>query len=264
TFDVVLPENEDVKAYQSPPLAFKFKIMKVKEINMVELNRWLEGKSKISNDILKAINVLSVLSRHGPLLDQNFTSIGRTLYTSENSQAIVGGAEGQHYMERLDEKQTAQMVKYATEYRAHKINQGINLLNYHENKQMQEFRIGVSNKMVVTPARVLPAPVINYHVSSKESSITPRDGSWNMQDKKVANGVTLGSWSVISFRSGRDLPPIIIQRFIRELVSTCSDAEMNIIDINPPVTYADTSEESVRQAFIRAEQSSKQKTQLIL
>ncbi|CAG8681311.1 7007_t:CDS:2, partial [Acaulospora colombiana] len=177
---------------------------------------------------------------------------------------------GQRHMKKLNEKQTADMIKFTCQRpsdRANKINRGINLLNYRENEQMREFGMRVSNEMVITPARVLPAPVINYHPSSKDSSFAPRDGSWNLRDKKVANGATLGSWSVLAFGSERDFPHQSIKGFVRELVITCSDTGMNIPKRDPPVMHANPSgnvEEHLKQAFLRAGQESKQKPQLVL
>ncbi|CAG8690438.1 3353_t:CDS:2, partial [Acaulospora colombiana] len=93
TFDVILPEDDGVTTSKRPPRAFKFKVQKVAEINMEELSRYLQRKTELSNNILTAINSLDVLIRHGPSMDPNFVSIGRSLYTSENSQALFGGAE---------------------------------------------------------------------------------------------------------------------------------------------------------------------------
>ena len=69
-------------------------------------------------------------------------------------------------------------------------------------------------------------PTLQYHPSSREHSFQPRDGSWNLRDKKVAQGAVLGSWSVIAFGSERDFPTQSIQAFIRELGITCQDNGM--------------------------------------
>ncbi|CAG8579185.1 6251_t:CDS:1, partial [Acaulospora colombiana] len=127
--------------------------------------------------------------------------------------------------------------------------------------------MSVANEMVVTPARVLPTPVINYHVSSKEAMFTPRNGLWNLRNKKVTAGGTLSSWSVIAFGNERDCPHQAIKSFIRELVNICSDAGMNILTRDPPIIHenpAGNIEESMTKAFIRAGQLSKQKPQLVL
>ena len=75
-------------------------------------------------------------------------------------------------------------------------------------------------------ARILPTPVVQYHPSSRESKITPRDGAWNLKDKRVAAGATLGSWVVVSFKNEKELPEQLINNFMRELVATCQDTGM--------------------------------------
>ena len=61
------------------------------------------------------------------------------------------------------------------------------------------------------------------------ATFAPRDGAWNLKDKKVATGATLGSWAVVVFGSERDLPLSFAEGFIRELVVTCVDTGMVII-----------------------------------
>ncbi|CAG8442443.1 2214_t:CDS:2 [Diversispora eburnea] len=412
TYDVVLPEDDGVTTSKRPPRAFKVKLKKVAEINMEELERWLNQKSEISNNILTAIMALDVLIRHEPSM--KYASVGRSFYTPEGSMALYGGAEvwqgyyqsvrptpgkmminvdlsatafyqsgtlvqivvkilgkrqpedlfrgidrersklerelkglkvcvnhrdenirkrrykilkltqqsadkakfeyegknitvaqyfqkvrnirlkypmlpcvvvrkdtffpmeicdvipGQRHMRKLNEKQTADMIKFTCQQphmRANKINQGIKLLNYHENEQMKQFHMQVANEMKVTNARVLPTPTINYHTSSRDPAVTPRDGSWNLRDKKVATGATLGSWSVIAFGKEHEFPMMGIQHFVRELINTCSDTGMNIPNKTPPIMHANpigNVEESVKQAWTRAGTASKQKPQLIL
>ena len=75
-------------------------------------------------------------------------------------------------------------------------------------------------------ARVLAPPIISYHPTSLNANFTPRDGAWNLRDRKVATGATLGSWGVLVFATEREVPPVVVQGFIRELVQTCSDTGM--------------------------------------
>ena len=70
-------------------------------------------------------------------------------------------------------------------------------------------------------ARVLPTPVVQYHPSSREAKVTPRDGAWNLMNKRVAAGATLSSWSVLSFKRERELPEQVINSFVRTLIDSC-------------------------------------------
>ena len=109
-------------------------------------------------------------------------------------------------MRKLNEKQSAGMIKFTVQPpndRANKINQGLEILNYRQNEYMQQFGLQVSNEMAVVQARVLPPPKLQYHPSSREASFFPRNGKWNLREKKVAIGVihyklyknSLGNWT---------------------------------------------------------------------
>ena len=52
TFVVTLPEDDGAPTGKRPPCAFKIKMNKAAVINMEELHRFLDGRCKISNNIL--------------------------------------------------------------------------------------------------------------------------------------------------------------------------------------------------------------------
>ncbi|CAB5308685.1 unnamed protein product [Rhizophagus irregularis] len=121
--------------------------------------------------------------------------------------------------------------------------------------------------MAVVEARVLPTPTIQYHPTSRENRVRPRDGAWNLRDKKVAAGATLGSWSVLAFLNERELPDNIIEGFLREFAVTCQDTGMNIPNRRPPICRENpigNTEESLKKAWLRAGNNAKAQPQLIL
>ncbi|KAG9290846.1 hypothetical protein G9A89_010995 [Geosiphon pyriformis] len=189
-----------------------------------------------------------------------------TFLPMEVCEVIVG----QRHMRKLNEKQTADMIKFtcqAPHVRANKIKQGLDVLNYRGNEYLQNFGMRVSNEMAVVDARVLPTPTLQYHPTSRDASFQPRDGAWNLRDKKVATGATLGSWAVIAFGQERDFPKQAVQSFVRELVITCQDTGMNIPNKTPPIMHANPQgdiEGALKQAWLRAGNTAKAQPQLIL
>ncbi|CAB4424748.1 unnamed protein product [Rhizophagus irregularis] len=183
---------------------------------------------------------------------------------------ICNVVEGQRYMRKLNERQMADMIEFTCQppqIRTYTINQGIEILNYRQNEYMYQFGFQISNDMVITQARVLPTPTLYYHPASKEDTFIPKDGLWNLKNKKVATGATLGSWACAVFGSERDYPIGTIQNFIRELVNTCQVAGMNIPNRNPPIQHCNPQggiENSLKQVWVRAGNSAKSKPQLIL
>ncbi|KAI7907008.1 Piwi domain-containing protein [Cokeromyces recurvatus] len=175
---------------------------------------------------------------------------------------------GQRHMKKLNEKQTAEMIKFTCQkpnVRANKIKQGLNLLQYRDNPYMQQFGMAVKPDMAVINARVLPTPKISYNVSSQEPEFAPQGGAWNLKGKKVAHGATLGSWSVVNFAGNVPMPAI--QRFIRELCQTFIDTGLNVINRQPPISSADPQgniERTLKEAWLKAGNAAKANPQLIV
>ncbi|KAF0507182.1 Piwi-domain-containing protein [Gigaspora margarita] len=178
--------------------------------------------------------------------------------------------EGQRYIRKLSEKQTADMIRFTCQpphMRANKIKQGVEILNYRGNEYLQQFGVTVSNDMIMAPARVIPTPTLQYHPSSREAAIVPREGSWNLRDKKVAQGATLGSWSIITFGSEQEFPLQSVQAFLRELILTCQENGMNIPNKTPPIMHANPQgdvESALKTAWLRAGNAAKAQPQLIV
>ncbi|PKB94107.1 PAZ domain-containing protein [Rhizophagus irregularis] len=137
--------------------------------------------------------------------------------------------DGQRYIQKLNEIQTAEMYKFTCQppsTRANKIQAGLNILDYRNNEYLKQFGMAVSNNMTVVNARILPTPTIQYHPTSRENRIEPKHGVWDLKNKRVATGATLGSWSVLAFSNERELPNQAIKHFLRELITTCNDMGM--------------------------------------
>lgn len=175
---------------------------------------------------------------------------------------------GQRMTKKLNEKQTAEMIKFTCQkphVRANKIRQGFSLLQFRDNAYMQQFDVSVKPEMAVVKARVLPTPRITYHPSSQEHEFSPQAGAWNLRGKKVAQGATLGSWAIVNFAGGVPLPAI--QRFTRELCQTFIDTGLNVVNRQPPVTSADPNgniERSLKEAWLKAGNAAKANPQLIV
>ncbi|KAG0337299.1 Eukaryotic translation initiation factor 2C [Podila humilis] len=178
--------------------------------------------------------------------------------------------QGQRYPKKLDEAQTADMIKFTSQnpaVRANTIKNGLQVLNYNENEYLLDAGMKISSEMSVIPSRVLPPPMVQYNPTSREASFTPRDGAWNLKDKKVFNGSHLGSWGVIVFATERDLSKVALQGFLRELIVTCQDTGMNIVNKSPPIRYANPQgdvQAALKQIYVETGNAVKSRPQLIV
>ncbi|KAI8084471.1 PAZ domain-containing protein [Halteromyces radiatus] len=131
---------------------------------------------------------------------------------------------GQCPVETPSDYQKGEMIKFTwntPNVRANLINQGFNVLDYKDDPYNQQFGVSVKPDMTMVNARVLPAPKISYHASA---SFTPVGGTWSLRGKKVANGATLESWSVVNFASS--INDGSVRFFIRELGQMFIDKDL--------------------------------------
>jgi eukaryotic translation initiation factor 2C len=85
--------------------------------------------------------------------------------------------------------------------------------------------------------------------------------------KRVASSTTLGSWGVVIFGNERDVSTHMVDSFVRELIVTCIETGMLIVNKQPPITYQNPHsaiEQGLRQAWLQAGNAVKSQPQLLL
>ncbi|KAI8899446.1 Piwi domain-containing protein [Globomyces pollinis-pini] len=177
---------------------------------------------------------------------------------------------GQRHLKKLNERQTAEMIKFTCQpphIRSNKIAAGITLLQDRDDEYLKDFGVSIGKEMLTIPARILAPPTISYHPASKEPFITPAEGSWNLRDKMVAQGVTLASWSVVVFGTEQDISVPSTQKFITLLCQTCEECGVFVEAKQPPITYASSTgniEKVLIDAYMIAGNSYQRRPQLIM
>ena len=162
------------------------------------------------------------------------------------------------------------MIKFTCQpphIRSNKISAGVTILQQKENEYLRDFGLSFSQEMVTVNARVLPAPMISYHPLSKESKLIPKEGTWNLKDKKMIHGMSLHSWSVLIFGSEKDYPLHMVQQFITTLTSTFDECGVFVLNNKPPISYVSSFgniQRILSDAYIVANDSFKETCQLIL
>ncbi|XP_015577594.1 protein argonaute 5 isoform X2 [Ricinus communis] len=131
--------------------------------------------------------------------------------------------DGQRYSKKLNERQVTALLR-ATCQRPHEreesIKQMVKRNSYNQDVLVRdEFGIQVKEELTFVDARVLPAPMLNYHETGRESRVDPRCGQWNMINKKMVNGGSVNFWTCVNFslNINRDLPA----EFCRQLIQMC-------------------------------------------
>ncbi|KAJ1725255.1 hypothetical protein LPJ53_000584 [Coemansia erecta] len=150
-------------------------------------------------------------------------------------------SENQRYKGKLDDKQTAEMVKFACQRPNQNMERIIDILrslNFGQEPTVNAFGIQMPMDLTKVDARVLQAPTINYGERSKPPSITPKGGAWNMRDRCVRSaGKPLRYWAVLILADRRSLPDNRAQAFITTLVNMCNRTGYRIDQPQPPILY---------------------------
>ncbi|KAJ2747512.1 hypothetical protein GGI20_000501 [Coemansia sp. BCRC 34301] len=150
-------------------------------------------------------------------------------------------AENQRYKGHLDERQTADMVKFACQKPSYNMQSIMNVLqqtNLGRSPVVQSFGLALPNKLAEVDSRVLVPPTVNYGRASRDASFVPQGGAWNMRDKQVSRaGTPLSYWAVLVLANRRQVTDSAVQSFVTTLISTCKMTGYAINDSRPPIVY---------------------------
>ncbi|OMJ22450.1 Protein argonaute-3 [Smittium culicis] len=149
-------------------------------------------------------------------------------------------APGIHHKKKLNEQQTAEMIRHAClkpHLRQEMIQRNFDDMRLSQSAAMNAFNFSINDRMVRLKARMLPTPEVFYSDRSREPSVRPNGGAWNMRDKVVWKGTELNVWGVAVFMDQRKANINAVQDFIRVLINTCKNTGMNINNTRPQIKY---------------------------
>lgn len=159
--------------------------------------------------------------------------------------------ENQRYKGHLDEKQTADMVKFACQKpkdNISRITDVLKQLDLGKSPIVQSFGITVPSKLAEVESRVMPPPTINYGSRSREASFAPSGGAWNMRDKQVSSaGPPLSYWAVLVLASRNRVPEGKVQNFVSMLVDICKKTGYGVNQPHPPIVFGNPNADIVRE-----------------
>lgn len=132
---------------------------------------------------------------------------------------------GQALLKKLNEIQTRAMIKYAATgpaVRQKKIYDLLDNLCHNKNDVVQSFGLNVNDSFIKIPARILPAPTLEY---AANKTINVRDGVWRPDNLSFLNPMNCTKFAVINMddrcRDGD------IDRFIKQNFEASKKLSMN-------------------------------------
>ncbi|KAI9293825.1 Piwi-domain-containing protein [Neoconidiobolus thromboides FSU 785] len=178
---------------------------------------------------------------------------------------------GQRYVKKLDEKQTSEMIKVTCikpYLRFQKIANGMRRMAFEKNKYIKQFGLEVTTTAKEVPARLLSAPTIKYNPSSKDHSIRPANGSWNMLGKRLFEGKQISTWGVAVYARENWLRRPQVEKFVDLFSNVCIDTGMKVTDKRPIIKYlnpfSNRLEEELGNFYSSIKNNGKAAPQLIL
>ncbi|KAI0677581.1 argonaute-like protein [Trametes maxima] len=150
-------------------------------------------------------------------------------------------------------ERTKEVLDFATKRPAERLNSikaGLGVLAYGQSEYVRQF--GLTVQPNATPlalqARVLDPPVLQYGQGSRQATIKPRDGAWNMIDKKFFRPVKISRWCVAVFERQNRFRPDLAEEMVRGLLDAFASVGIQVEERDPVIQWAnqDTVAKSLR------------------
>ncbi|RDB19427.1 Protein argonaute-2 [Hypsizygus marmoreus] len=149
---------------------------------------------------------------------------------------------GQIMRKQVPPEKTKAVVEFATKKPAERlasIRQGIQVLSYGQSDYVRQFGMNVETAAgpLQIQARVLTPPTLKYGAGSKQPTIVPRDGSWNMMDKKLFKPMTIQKWVIVCFEGENRFPLPAAREMVRGLIAGCRSVGMTVQEETPLIKH---------------------------
>jgi eukaryotic translation initiation factor 2C len=150
-------------------------------------------------------------------------------------------APGQLMRKQVPAERTKDIVEFSTKApkeRLGSIKLGFEVLNYSQSTYLSTFNMNVTEAPVKINARVLNPPALRYApIGNRPTKVQPRNGAWNMIEKKFHKPAKVGRWVVIVFEQQRRFDDATARNMVRGLVTACNEYGMVVLDNQPDITW---------------------------
>lgn len=176
--------------------------------------------------------------------------------------------KGQRYPYKLNEEQTAAMIKFAVERppgRKASIEAGLKLLDWGTDKNLSGYGVSIDREHIKTNAHVLDAPTILF---GKGKTVSPGySGRWDLRNTQflLPNNAPLVAWGVCVF-PGRNSPNReVVGNFIKSFVSAYKVHGGIVQNANPPIVMAQSDiAKGVENTWLEAGNAAKRRPQMLV
>ncbi|TKX24540.1 Piwi domain-containing protein [Elsinoe australis] len=176
--------------------------------------------------------------------------------------------QNQRVMGRLDENQTANMIKFAVtrpEARWGDIQKGLNMLAWDKDNYHKGYGLKISPTPVNAQARLLTAPDVVFDKNASQKPGT--SGRWRVDGKRFLRPNThpLKSWGLCIIPGGRGPAQGVAEKFISSFIQGYAGHGGVIANKSPIIHYATSADpaKSVEEVWQKAGNQSQMKPQIL-
>jgi len=140
------------------------------------------------------------------------------------------------------------------EERLKSITAGLQTLAYEKSVYMSDFELDVQSangKPLPVQARVIKPPTLQYGADSKQPTVLPHNGAWNMIDKRVYQPVAIGNWAIIIYESMKYFSDAAVKSMVQGIVDGCDSLGIRVVD-KDPLVFRENGQGDIEGHFRRA------------
>ncbi|KZV61782.1 Piwi-domain-containing protein [Peniophora sp. CONT] len=173
---------------------------------------------------------------------------------------------GQIIRKELPREKTKDVLAFSTkrpEERLQSIINGLAVLAYGQSEYVRQFGINVSATPLSMTARVIPPPTLKYGTNSRQATIQPRDGAWNMIDKKMYKPTDkIVEWVVVVYEQQRLFHQGRVDDMVRGLRQAANAVGVRM-DRDPALVKYFSGQGNIVQQLVQTGGECREKTKMI-
>ncbi|PPQ91938.1 hypothetical protein CVT25_000981 [Psilocybe cyanescens] len=181
---------------------------------------------------------------------QYYQSIGRPLQFPDVICAQIGASamvplemcmvpRGQVMRKQVPDDKVKEVLDFSTmrpEVRLEQIKKGIRDIQYGQSNYVRDFGMAISTEPMKIEMRVISPPKLRYG-DGPQPTVEPRNGAWNMLDKKFYVPSKITRWVMIIYEGRNRFSDAIQQDVIRSFLQACKSVGVVVENENPMVKY---------------------------
>ncbi|TBU42174.1 argonaute-like protein [Dichomitus squalens] len=150
--------------------------------------------------------------------------------------------EGQIMRKQIPPERMKDVLNFATKRpheRLQSIRQALEVLDYGQSEYLRHFGMEVSPNAEVESiqARILDPPTLMYGQGSRQPTITPRDGAWNMVDKKLYRPAAINRWVIVIYEREQRFNRAAAQELARNFLGAFEAVGVNVTENDPVIIH---------------------------